>query len=87
MEAEETVRYEAVNTMLLNEFLKEHKSVQDQGAAIARRREEFETVLAEQQKDIETLTATVRAQASQIQKVSAQLQLSKRARQTIADEK
>ncbi len=83
----QTVRYEAVNAMLLNEFLKEHKSVQDQGAAIARQREEFETVLAEQQKDIETLTATVRAQASQIQKVSAQLQLSKRARQTIADEK
>src|SRR5205807_2943273 len=30
-----TVRYEAVNAMLLNEFLKEHKAVQEQGATIA----------------------------------------------------
>ena len=30
-----TVRYDAVNAMLLNEFLKEHLTVQDQGAIIA----------------------------------------------------
>jgi hypothetical protein len=54
-----TVRYEAVNAMLLNEFLKEH------------RRNEA------QQKQIEALTAMVKEQAVQIQKVSAQLELNK----------
>src|SRR5439155_25670262 len=41
-----TVRYEAVNAMLLNEFLKEHQKVEEQGATITR-----------QQKQIEALTA------------------------------
>src|ERR1043166_5310789 len=62
----QTVRYEAVNAMLLNEFLKEHKTVQEQGAIIAR-----------QQKQIEQLAAG-------LQKVSAQLQLSKSAPQAVA---
>ena len=43
-----TVRYEAVNAMLLNEFLKEHQKVQDQGATIA-----------QMKKQIKALTATV----------------------------
>ena len=60
-----SVRYEAVNAMLLNEFLKEHRKVEEQGAMIAR-----------QQKQIETLTAG-------LQKVSAQLELSKSAPQTV----
>jgi hypothetical protein len=50
-----TVRYDQVNAMLLNEFLKEHSTVQ------------------ELKKEIATLTATVKEQAAQIQKVSAQL--------------
>ena len=50
-----TVRYEVVNAMLLNEFLKEHRTVQ------------------ELKKEIAALTATVKEQASQLQKVSAQL--------------
>jgi hypothetical protein len=57
-----TVRYEAVNAMLLNEFLKEHRKV-----------EGLEATAAQQQKEIEALTATLRAQAAQIQKVSDQL--------------
>jgi hypothetical protein len=61
-----TVRYEAVNAMLLNEFLKEHRKVEQQGATIA----EFK-------KEIANLTATVKEQAAQIQKVSAQVELSK----------
>ena len=44
-----TVRYEAVNAMLLNEFLKEHRKVQ-----------ELEANAAKQQKQIETLTAGYR---------------------------
>ena len=60
-----TVRYDAVNAMLLNEFLKEHKTVREQGAIIAR-----------QQKQIEALTVG-------LQKVSAQIELSKPAPQTV----
>ena len=63
-----TVRYEAVNAMLLNEFLKEHRKVEQQ-------RKDFEAALARQQKQIEALTAG-------LQKVSAQLELSKPAPQT-----
>jgi trimeric autotransporter adhesin len=61
-----TVRYEAVNAMLLNEFLKEHQKV-----------EKLETTAREEQKAIKALTASLKEQASQIQKVSAQLELSK----------
>jgi hypothetical protein len=60
-----TVRYEAVNVMLLNEFLKEHRNVQ------------------EQQKEIEALRTELKEQASQIQKVSAQLEANKPAPQTV----
>jgi uncharacterized coiled-coil protein SlyX len=82
-----TVRYDAVNAMLLNEFLKEHKTVQQQGATISRQRKDFEAAIAQQQKEIETLTTTVKEQAAQIQKVSAQLELTKRAPQTVATNK
>jgi len=69
--------------MLLNEFLKEHKTVQEQGTTIKQQRKEFETAIAQQKKQIEALTATVKEQASQIQKVSAQLEVSKPAPQTV----
>jgi hypothetical protein len=59
------VRYDTVNAMLFNEFLKAHKTVQEQGATIARL-----------QKEVEALTAG-------LQKVSAQLELSKPAPQTV----
>jgi len=78
-----SVRYEAVNAMLLNEFLKEHRTVQEQGATITRQRKDFEAAFAQQQKQIEALTATVKEQAAQIQKVSAQFELSKPAPQTV----
>ncbi len=51
-----TVRYDAVNAMLLNEFLKEHKTVQEQGAMIAR-----------QQKAIEALTAGLQKVSGQLE--------------------
>jgi len=71
-----TVRYEQINAMLLNEFLKEHKTVQAQGATITQQRKDFEAALALQQKQIEALTAG-------LQKVSAQLELSKTAPRTV----
>ena len=67
-----TVRYEAVNAMLLNEFLKEHRKVDDQG----RRLQEQGAIIAMQQKQIEALTEG-------LQKVSAQLEVIKSAPQTV----
>ena len=76
-----TVRYEAVNAMLLNEFLKEHDKVGAQQAAIA----ELNSTVAQQRKGMEVLTAQLKEQAAQIQKVSAQIQMSKPAPQVAAD--
>jgi hypothetical protein len=70
-----SVRYDQVNAMLLNEFLKEHRKVEQQ-------RKDFEAAIARQQKQIEALTAAAKEQAAQIQKVSAQLEVSKSAAQT-----
>jgi len=78
-----TVRYEQVNAMLLNEFLKEHKTVQEQGATMTQQRKDFEAAIAQQHKQIEALSATVKEQAAQIQKVSAELEVSKSAPQTV----
>jgi hypothetical protein len=75
-----TVRYDAVNAMLLNEFLKEHRKVQEQQATIAQLKADAakqEAISAEQRKEMEILTAMVKHQAAQIQKVSAQLEISK----------
>jgi molybdenum-dependent DNA-binding transcriptional regulator ModE len=73
----QTVRYDAVNAMLLNEFLKEHKAfveeqrkVQEQGAtivelrsALAQQQKDFQATAAHQQKQIEALTAVCRKSA------------------------
>jgi septal ring factor EnvC (AmiA/AmiB activator) len=79
-----TVRYEAVNAMLLNEFLKEHKRVEEQQGTIAElkstvaeQRKDFEAISAQQHKEIQALTASLKEQASQIQKVSAQIEIGK----------
>jgi hypothetical protein len=68
-----TVRYEAVNAMLLNEFLKEHRKVEELEAALATQKEDFRLTAEEQQKEIKVLTAGLKQQASQIQKLSAQV--------------
>jgi hypothetical protein len=73
-----TVRYDAVNAMLLNEFLKEHRKVEEL-------KKDFQATVAQQQKEIQALTSTVKEQAAQIQKVSAQLELNKPAPQTVAN--
>ncbi len=65
----ESVRYEQINAMLLNEFLKEHRKVQELEGTVA------------------SLVATVKEQAAQIQRVSAQIQLSKEAPQTVANDR
>jgi hypothetical protein len=67
-----SVRYDQVNAMLLNEFLKEHRKVEEQESKI----EQQEARIAHQQKQIDALTAS-------LQKVSAELELSKAAPQTV----
>src|SRR5438132_10754591 len=74
-----TVRYEAVNAMLLNEFLKAHRKLEEQEATIAQQRKDFEARITEQQKQIEALTAG-------LQKVSDQLEVSKAAPQLVAND-
>ena len=80
-----SVRYDQVHAMLLNEFLKEHRTVQDlkstvakQEATIAQQQTSFQSKLAEQQKQIDALTAG-------LQKVSAQLELDQREPKTVSN--
>jgi uncharacterized coiled-coil protein SlyX len=68
----DSVRYNAINAMLLNEFLKEH-----------RKNEEQEKTIAELNSGMMALAATVKEQAAQIQKVSAQLEASRPSPQVV----
>ncbi len=62
-----TVRYEAVNAMLLNEFLKEHRNVAEQQSTIA----ELKATVAQQQKQIAAQQAIAAQQQKQIEAVTA----------------
>src|SRR5690242_7844480 len=64
-----TVRYEAVNAMLLNEFLKEHCKVENLEATLIQQ----QSTNTELQEEIGALKAALKEHAAQIQKVSAQL--------------
>jgi hypothetical protein len=81
-----TVRYEAVNAMLLNEFLKEHRKVeeqsrkiQEQETTITQLKQDFQSKLAEQQKQIKALTTG-------LEKVNNQLELIKPAPQIVVND-
>jgi uncharacterized coiled-coil protein SlyX len=76
-----TVRYDAVNAMLLNEFLKQHRTVQELKSTVARQ----EATIAQQQRGMEAVVARLEKQASQLQKVSAQLELSRPIPQTVSN--
>jgi hypothetical protein len=69
-----TVRYEAVNAMLLNEFLKEHRKVESQDKRV----QELETTVGQ-------LKSALKEQASQIQKVNEELEVSKAASQLVVN--
>jgi len=85
-----SVRYDQVNAMLLNEFLKEHKKVQEQNSKIqqqeatiaelkstvAQQQKNFQATAAHQQKQIEAVTAGLR-------KVSAQVEMNRTAPQIV----
>jgi uncharacterized coiled-coil protein SlyX len=91
------VRYEAVNAMLLNEFLKEHRKVEEQGRKVQEQAATItelktavakqETTIAQQEKRMEALTATLKEQELQIRKVSAQLELRKSAPQMAGNDR
>ena len=70
----ESVHYEMVNAMLLNEFLKEHRKVQ-----------QLEATIEEQKKGMQTVIAQLKEQAAQIQMVNAQIEMSKPAAQVVAN--
>ena len=72
---EEKSQNPVVNAMLLNEFLKEHRTVKEQGATIA-----------ELKKEIVDLAETVKEQATQIQKVSAQREASNPSPQVVSNQ-
>ena len=88
-----TVRYEAVNAMLLNEFLKEHRKVEEQQrinqqqeainsqlkSALAQQQKDFQAAAAHQQAQIEALTVG-------LQKVSAQVEMSRPASQMVLND-
>jgi hypothetical protein len=70
----ESVRYLPIYNMMLNEFLKEHKKVEEQQATISELKNEVQTVVAQ-----------LKEQAAQIQKVSAQLEVNKPAAQVVTN--
>jgi uncharacterized coiled-coil protein SlyX len=81
-----TVRYEAVNAMLLNEFLKQHHKMQEQEATITQLKSdvtEQKTTIARQQEGMDALAARLETQASQIQKVAAEVELNRPAPQVV----
>jgi Chaperone of endosialidase len=81
-----TVRYDAVNALLLNEFLKEHRKVEQQAYkmdAADRKIQEQEATIAELKSGMKALAATVNEQTLKLQKVSAQLELNRPAPQQV----
>jgi len=80
-----SVRYEAVNAMLLNEFLKQHRKVEEQETTIAdlrstvaQQEKALQAAVAQQQQEIKALAADLKQQSSQIQKVKTDLEVNRR---------
>jgi trimeric autotransporter adhesin len=81
-----SVRYDAVNAMLLNEFLKEHRKVEEQETTISKLESHAakqEATVAQQQAEIRALAESLAEQKAQIQKVSTQLEVSRSALTTV----
>ena len=78
-----TVRYDAVNAMLLNEFLKEHKAFLEE----QRKLQEQTATIARLEKEIQTVVAHAREQDSKIQRVSAQIEMSNAAPQVVGNQR
>jgi trimeric autotransporter adhesin len=84
-----TVRYDVVNAMLLNEFLKEHRRVEKLEATIEQQQKNFQSRLAEQEKKIEALTTGLQRVSAQLAAVSPSdggLEMSKSAPKTVLNQ-
>ena len=82
-----SVRYDQVNAMLLNEFLKEHKKVQEQQTTIGQLKlhaAKQEATISELRSDLQTVVARLRDQDSKIQRVSAEVETNKRPSHVVA---
>jgi hypothetical protein len=73
-----SVRYEAVNAMLLNEFLKEHRRVEEQQekisdlkAALAQQGKDLAAAIARQQEEIRALSASLQKMSQQVKLMNA----------------
>ena len=80
------MRYEAVNAMLLNEFLKEHRKVEEVEATVAQLKAagaKQDAMNAEQRREMEIVTARLKEQDAKIQRVNDKMELSKSAPQTV----
>jgi hypothetical protein len=71
-----SVRYDQVNAMLLNEFLKEHREVQDLQSMVAQQQKSFQSKLEAQEKQITVMTSSLR-------KIDAQFELRKPEQQLV----
>ena len=78
-----SVRYDQVNAMLLNEFLKEHKKVEQLQATVAQQQKDLHGAIAKLK---ESVTTQLKEQAGQIQKVSARVEMNKSVPQVVANE-
>jgi hypothetical protein len=78
----ESVRYEQINTMLLNEFLKEHARGEEQDRKI----QEQEATITQLKKDLDTLVAHLKAQDEKIQRATAQMQMLNSVTQMVVDD-
>jgi septal ring factor EnvC (AmiA/AmiB activator) len=88
-----SVRYDQVNAMLLNEFLKEHREVEEQDckiqqqeATIAQQRKDFEATITELKKEVGTVVAHLKEQDSKLQRVSDQVEASNPAAQMLLND-
>jgi uncharacterized coiled-coil protein SlyX len=89
----QTVRYEQINAMLLNEFLKEHRKVEEQARKMDAQEHrigkqeatvaELKSTVAQQQSAIAILTAQFKEQTAQIQRASADVELNRRMPQIV----
>ena len=85
-----SVRYDQINAMLLNEFLKEHRKVQEQETTIAELKSDAakqQATISELKKGIETVAARLREQDAKIQKVNTQLEMSNSAQQVAVSDR
>jgi len=83
-----SVRYEAVNMMLLNEFLKEHRKNEQQEKTITQLQASAakeQSIVAQQQEEIKVLAGQLKEQAAQIEKVNAQFQLNTNSLQNVSE--